>query len=484
MKIHLVLSIVFCISALSFGEAKSKKRDVVPPPVDERLSRDPDILEVLPAQQFVQFSEMDPIPEDVIQWDKRHLDFVYISKNQRPYIYLSGTLGEGLELFLNEQPVPLVDRKFEQRISLAPEPRSFTLRILNTTEQTSQNYRLVYSWMKIPPSLRIRVKESDTGVVVEKSTGFSGQLKRSAFTQLYSGGEAVQTVDLDSQRRAKLSFRITYPREAEESYDGWSLVVKDSDKKPVAEIKRYGSPPLYVDWGEIWTQIASIGTYTYQVNLYKEDQVYEGVESKFETTAGRSVVRSNHAPAVSVEPRQEFGYLTVKTNASYTFSNVYALTDVPVTIQQLVLLRASGMLSLPNITPTDSFTFTRLGAGVRLYGSGSDSIWGETYLYRLDVYLSHTAYTTFQADRFTQINLLLEPHLVLWQKHYFVPHIEAGLGTGSMKLAAGLAYQFFIRPWSLKMGMGVAYDGLVKNDSNPSAKFNAFRFLTSFTFLL
>ena len=109
-------------------------------------------------------------------------------------------------------------------------------------------------------------------------------------------------------------------------------------------------------------------------------------------------------------------------------------------------------------------------------------------MYHFDFYISYTAFTTAQAEeltRFAQIAFLLEPHVVLWAYHFLVPWIEYGtkVGVGTQRVSTGINYYFYVRPWSVRMGFGVAYDNMFSLPE-PQLEWTIFRALTSLVFYL
>ncbi len=110
-------------------------------------------------------------------------------------------------------------------------------------------------------------------------------------------------------------------------------------------------------------------------------------------------------------------------------------------------------------------------------------------MYHLDVYVSYTGFTVSPDEgiqRFSQVAFLVEPHLVLWRYHFLVPWVEYGtkVGLGTQRVSTGLSYYFYMRPWSVRMGMGVAYDDMFFTAISGVPPWRLFRVLTSLVFFL
>ena len=159
------------------------------------------IVELVLTKAYVEFSELDPLPKGVIGWDKNSGKYLYISKDEAPFIFLFGKLKEGYELSFNDKWVPVNKGRFEFKVSLPLEPNVFSLKIF-TPQRKFHMYRLIYSWGKFPPSLRYRVKEE--GMITERAWGYSGKYSRSGWVQLYSHSNPTPVVDLDAQQQAQL----------------------------------------------------------------------------------------------------------------------------------------------------------------------------------------------------------------------------------------------------------------------------------------
>lgn len=442
------------------------------------------IFEVLPAKDYLELSELDPIPKDILQWDKRSGSLLNISAEEPPYVLLFGALRQGYGLQLDKTRVPTKRGKFEVKFIPPLQSTTVTIRITADSGQT-KTYRLLNHWIKIPPSLRVKVKEGDK--IVEKTLGFYGELKRSAFVQLYSGGTPVSIVDIDSNKYAKLYFRIQYSKD--DSYDEWVLRIKDSDGDVVGELRRLGSPPPFVDWREAAKEVFARDTYTYALDLIKGENVYEGISQTFETIEGLSLMHHDYLPRFKIEPKGEIGYFMFENQDGIKYSNLLLGGDLPISFRDRLLIRFTGMTSIHSLDPQSLYTFTRVGVGVRAYGDTRFWLLGDPFIFRADLIASYTGITTYpQAfiKRHSHPAILFEPHLVFWAYHYITPWVEAGIkpdGT-QRRLSYGLSYYFFIRPWQLKLGLGFAFDKLTKLDLNPNLRFKVFRMFTSFTFFL
>ncbi len=76
--------------------------------------------------------------------------------------------------------------------------------------------------------------------------------------------------------------------------------------------------------------------------------------------------------------------------------------------------------------------------------------------------------------------------MVLWAYHYLIPWIEYGAKASleQQRISFGLSYEFFIRPWSVKLGLGMAYDKLFSFKTAPTLEFSVLRSLVNFIFVL
>ncbi len=444
----------------------------------------PKMFEVVPAKDYLLLTPLDPLPPDMLRWDKQSGTLLYLSSEEPPYIFLYGTLMPGHRLLVNKNQIPPRRGKFEYKFQVPLQSTVVNLTIVRS-DGSSKSFRLLNHWIKVPPSMRIKVQEGDK--IVEKNLGFFGEFKKSAFVQLYSGSNPIEVVDLDSQKHARLIFRIEYPQV--EKFDGWTFRIKDSEGAVVGEMKRVGSPPPFVDWREVAAEVFAKDTYTYQVDLQKDQRLYEGTVGTFKTIEGLGVLHHGYLPKIKVEPRADFGFYNFKNEAGVDYSALFTGADLPVVLWDRLIFRATALTTLHSLDTRAVYTYTRVGTGVRIYGDLSQSLLGDLFVFRADLLICHTGFTTYPdafIKRHSHPALLFETHLVLWTYHYLTPWIEYGMKPGGdqTRISYGASYHFFIRPWQVKFGMGIAYDKLTKLTLNPDLQFKVFRTMAGFTFFL
>lgn len=444
------------------------------------------IAEIVMTKSYVEFSELDPLPRGVIGWDKNSGKYLYISKEETPFIFLFGKLKAGHELSFNDKWVPVTkDGRFEFKVSLPLEPSVFAIKIFSPNRKFHM-YRLIYSWSKFPPTIRYRVKEEEDQVI-EKSWGYSGKYSRSGWAQLYAGNNPTPVVDLDAQRQAQLYFRIYNPPEPEDFYDAWSLTIRNSLNEKVGYVKRYGAPPTYLDWRELNPKVFAQDTYTYQLDLFGGGgNIFEGKPNRFDTTEGHALLEHQYVPGFQFEPQGEIGYFSFSNLRGIAYSGISVGGDLPFVFENRFLARLHLSLSLHNLSETNTLNYSRIGLGYRFGGVGQSPTWGQPYFFRVDVYVNFTNFTVHPVVgvvRYTHPSLLIEPHLLLWNYHYIVPFIEYGsrFRLEEQRLSFGLTYYFYIRPWALKFGLGFSYDKVFVHP-DPEVRFTLFRTMTQLLF--
>lgn len=471
----------------------TKKIPSSPLPEDDPSTQEPalvfnsgSIMQVVPTKNFVEFSELDPLPSDTIKWDKNSGKFLYISKVESPFIYLFGSIKPGYEVSVNNRWVPVKKGRFEIKLSLPLEPSQFGVKIFGLN-RSIQLYRLAYSWLKFPPALRFRVKEEEK--VIEKAWGYSGRYSRSGWVQLYSGNNPVPIVDLDSVRIANFSFRIYYPPEPEDIYDGYALYIYNSKNEIVGEYKKLGSPPPFIDWRDVAPRVFEADTYHYRIDLFRGEFIFSGKPNRFDTIESYALVNHRYRRNLEFEPKEEIGYFSWTNASGEDYEGLYVGADLPAALWNQFLMRGTVQASLHNLDENNVLSFMRIGAGVRLFGGGHNDLMGDPYLFRLDVYLNYSNFTVKpynNINRFSHPSVLVEPHFLLWNYHYIVPWVEYGtrLRREEERLSFGCGYYFYIRPWSIKLGLAFSYDKLLTFTGNPDLKFNIFRTSASLAYSL
>lgn len=443
--------------------------------------------EILPAPEYLEFSELDPLPDGLVEWSPNSARFLYLNQNELPYVYFMGKLKPGSELMFENQFIqPDKERgEFSIRVPLRLKPSVFQFRI-SSSDGKIVIFRLVNFWLKLPSTFSYKIQTKDGVVEIGKS--FYTRFEHSAFAQLYSGNRPTSIVDLDAQKHALLTFRVYAPPKREEVYDGWELEVRNEAGAQIARIKRYGYPPGFVDWRELrLTQLAR-GQYTYRINLFNHGKTFEGPTNTFQTIEGLSVVRHEFLPAIVLEPRGEVGYFRFKNNRGLDYDNQFIAADLNLVFWKRFLARGHGMASIHSGNPTSTFAVARGGLGMRFFDDGYSWL-GRPYLIKLDVLVNYSALTISpdsSVRRFSTLGLLIEPHMVLWKYHYFTPWVEMASSPNmtSQRVSMGLGYEFYVRPWSVRVGMNVAYDWLLRYAPRPDLRFSVFRTGASFTFFL
>lgn len=444
------------------------------------------IIEVLAADEYVDLTELDPVRDDAINWDPTSHRFLYVSNEAPAFVFLTGTLLPGHELSWDGKWIEPKGNRFQIRVPFPVEPTRHELRVYSPSRKF-RSYRYVSHWLKVPSSIRTRTKDPQSAF--SRAVGFGELYRNTPSIQLYSGQAASSHVDLDATKHARLTFRVFPAPLPDFTPDGFRLVIRNERRMVVAEVSRLGQPPDFFDWREVATNFHSSGRYTYQLTVYKEKRTYEGAIGEFDAVEGLSLLNHDYLPAFQFEPREEVGYFFYRNQAGVTYSHVYVGADLPVVLWNRFLLRATGLMSLHTPDPGTNLTYTRIGGGFRFFGQGNNDILGTPHIFRIDLYLAHTGFTVYEGapvQRYSQFAMLLEPHLVLWSYHYIVPWIEFAMkpDTTQERLSFGLSYQFYIRPWSVKLGMGVSYDNLFHFQNAEPMQFSVLRTLTTFTFFL
>jgi|GEM_PF-5496211 len=443
--------------------------------------------EILPAPEFLEFSELDPLPEGLIEWSPNSARFLYLSQNELPYVYFMGKIKAGHELMFENQFI-LPDeekREFSIRVPLRLKPTVFQFRISDGQGKLVL-FRLVNFWLKLPSTFSYKI-QTKAGVV-EIGKSFYTRFEHSAFAQLYSANHPASIVDLDALKHAELTFRVYAPPKREEVYDAWEIEIRDENAKIISRLKRYGFPPSYVDWRELGLNSIPRGEYTYRINLFNQGKTFEGAANKFQTMEGRSIVKHDFLPAWVLEPRGELGYLRFTNKRQLSYSNEYIAADISLVYRNRYILRGFGMASIHSSDPAATMANARAGAGFRIFGDGYGWL-GRPYLFRVDILANYSALTISpdsSVRRFSTFSLLIEPHMVIWRYHYLTPWVEFGSSPSmdTQRLSAGFGYDFYVRPWSVRVGMNIAYDWLMRYTPRPDLRFGVFRTSASFTFFL
>lgn len=444
------------------------------------------ILEVVNADDYIEFAFIEAIDEEAINWDPNSGRFIYLSANEPPFVFLTGTIKPGWELSADDKWVSLREQRFQVKVYLPLEPRVARLKLFEP-DRGFKVYRMVHYWTKIPETLRKQVLQGDPKIW--KRLGYSKKIESAAFAQLYQGQRPATFVDLDSIKHANLTFRLIKPPVPEDAYDGWRLTVRDARNRLIGEASKYGKSPPYLEWKEVVPRLSASGTYTYRITLYRDDKIYEGPQNAFDAAEGLSVLPRDYLPSIQFEPREEIGHFSFRNDLGVQYSGFYVGCDVSFVFANRFVVRGVGLMSMHNVDPLQSYTFTRVGGGFRFGGHGDDPILGVPHLYRVDILLSHsgiTIYPNAPVRRYTHFSLLVEPHVVLHGYHYVVPWFELGskVEFEQMRFSAGLTYFYYIRPWSTKLGMGLVWDRLFKFEGAEELKFSIFRANVNFTFFL
>jgi len=442
--------------------------------------------EIVSTDEYVDFHALDPVDENLIQWDPSSAKFVYVSPSEAPYLFLTGVLKPGYEISFGDRFVPLQDLRFQIKVSLPTDPRIHRLKLF-APDRTFSVFRIAHFWLKLPPAY-LKLIEGKSPLI-QRALGFSVSLKGSPFVQLYATTSPTTTVDLDSLRHASLTFRFFPPLLVEPGYDGWRLTIRDSRNNLAGEVAKFGRPPPYIEWKSVASKIHAAGTYTYRLNLYKDETVYEGVANTVSAVEGSSVLAHPYLPTVQLDPRAELGYYAFRIHHGVQYSGFFLGVDMPLTLYNRILIRGSAIVSLHSLDPQQNITFLRIGAGFRLYGHGDGPIFGRPHIYRIDILFNQTGFTAFPTAairRYTQFSVLVEPNLVLWGHHYVVPWLEFATRSRfeQQRLSTGLNYYFFVRPWSVKLGLGFAFDWLYHFQDTPLSRYTLLRTHGTIAFVL
>ncbi len=453
---------------------------------DDLASAQSSEQEILPAGEYVEFSELDPVPPDMIEWSPNSGRFLYVNQGSLPYVYFMGKLAPGHELVFQNQFVQIDPERpeFSLKIPLQLKPTLFEFRVL-TPEGKVRVFQLINYWLSRPSTFSFKVKTQQGVEEIGKS--FYSRFESSAFVQLYSRHRPARTVDLDALKHSALSFRIYAPPIREEVYDGWELIVKDRKSRIIARLVRYGFPPPYVDWREMGLINLSPGQYSYQINLLDQGRKHEGPSNTFQTVEGNSIVVHDFFPVALFEPRGELGHYQFKNKQGLSYGGFYVSADLTVLIKQRYVFHGSVTGSV-NMAADESSNFanTRLGFGVRLYGENFGWL-GNPFRYRIDLLANYssTAVSPNAPDPHLSVaSLLIEPHMVIWGRHHLTPWLELGShpSLNTQKLTFGLGYNFHVRSWPLRIGLRLSYDWLLRHTNNPLSEFSVIRTGVSFGF--
>ncbi len=469
-------------------EKKQVEKEVTPSPspkVEEKPKvSESEISEVLISKNYLQVTQLDQM-NPYVEWDSRNGKSLYIPEDGEAYILLLGKMKDKYSLSINDKFVPLMsDGNFEYKLVVPSEPTTMNYTVKKPDGRT-ESFKVQFTWIKNPGSIRVKVKE---GNETEKTIGFSGNIKLAASVQLIKAGEQVQQVETVFHKKAALRFKITVP-ETEEKLESWTLTIKNSKKDIYAQRKKNGSPPKEVDWNEIVPDVLPAGNYSYRVTLYTKTGVFEGPLEKFEAVEGVISIKHTAAWDITLEPKEEIGYLTYKNNNSFDTSSLYVGTELPLLLRNRYILRPGGMLALPTANPENAYYSARALLGVRLIGGGKKFLFlNAPYEMQLDVLLGLTRFSLSSRSNtadFNHLTLALQPDLVISGQQYITPLFEYSADSSfkSMRLSMGMIYQFYVRAWSLKWGMGAVYDNLFQ-DSIEANKYSLFRVLSSFQFQL
>lgn len=453
---------------------------------DDLASAQSSEQEILPAGEYVEFGELDPVPSNMIEWSPNSGRFLYVTQGSLPYVYFMGKLAPGHELVFQNQFVQIdaERREFSLKVPLQLKPTLFEFRVL-TPDGEVYVFQLINYWLSRPSTFSFKVKTQQGVEEIGKS--FYSRFESSAFVQLYSKHRPARTVDLDALKHSGLSFRIYAPPIREEVYDGWELIVKDRKSRVVSKLVRYGYPPPYVDWREMGLLNLAPGQYTYQMNLFDQGKKHEGPSNTFQTVEGTSIVVHDFFPFALFEPRGELGHYQFKNKQGLSYGGFYVGADLTVLIKQRYVFRGaiSGSLNV-GADESSNLANARVGLGVRLFGENFGWL-GSPFRYRVDLLANYssTVVSPQSADpRFSVASLLIEPHMVVWGRHYLTPWLELGShpSFNTQKLTFGLGYNFHVRSWPLRIGLRFSYDWLIRFKNNPASEFNVIRSGISFGF--
>lgn len=444
---------------------------------------DAEVAQVLNASDFVEFSGMDSFPP-AVKWDINSGKFLYLPKDSKKpsFVFLLGSIEEGHELNVDGAWISSVNGRFSAKVYLPSQPRLITVKIFDKKRNFS-SYRFAYFWK------RPLVMTPTRGIAMEKEKGARPvpRLTEGAFAQLYEGAQPTSLVDLDAIRHQALSFRLHRPPREGSEIESWSFEILTAQGVTVGQIGNNSELPEYLLWKDVAQNIVSAGTYLYKLTVTEKGNTVEGKFGTFEAIEGLSLLHHRSSPSVVFEPREELGYVAYQ-DTQVNFAIPYVGADLSWAFNDRFIIRGTGLVTLHSLEPQELFTYTRLGVGMRFFGQNTATWFGDPFIYRLDVLLNTSSYTlrpNSTQNRISQPSLLIEPHLVLGGYHYIVPTFEFGLGPDFTpeRATIGINYFFFVRPWSMKFGIGIASDQIVK-DSVQYMKFSTLRGLTSFVFTL
>jgi len=207
---------------------------------------------------FILFEILEPVPADIIQWHSDNAKTLYVKAGTPPYLYLEGTIAKNYKLALEDKNIKVDVERFRFALPLPFESTTTSLYLTDPNGKKS-THRLLTHWKKMPE-------------------GLTGTMNPIAFVQLYEGNNPTQNFKMDGSK--SLRFRIL--TSSPESFDRWTLIIKNSANKTIAVVGgKTGSPPSYLNWNEISSELKAREIYTYQVDLTLKGKLYPGKPNFF-----------------------------------------------------------------------------------------------------------------------------------------------------------------------------------------------------------
>jgi hypothetical protein len=432
--------------------------------------------DTLKTEDYLQISEVDDIPSRVFSWDAESFKILHVPDNEPPYLMVSGKIREGYEFSIQDKFIITQKGQFKYKLTIPMLPSTtFTIKMFSP-KRDFKIYRLITFWKKIPSPLKLKIEEDDK--ISEKVAGYQYEFPKSTFVQLYSKDNPCPVVDLDNQKSSNLSFRIFDPPESNRTQDAYVFTIKNSSDAVVAEIKKFGPPPKYIDWKDIGKMINESDTYFYQLDTYQNNKLEPGIQNHFDTISGKSMI--NEPKKIKLEPSQEFGSLYYFDSNSNSMLTPYIAPRFLVLFFDKFIVKASTIFSLYNTNYTQRFHQAKIGLGYRIKGSGDSKTFGSPLFFHIDfnvAYFQNWLPLSLTTNQISGLSASIEPYFVLWEDHGLLLNAEylTRFAFDYSRLSAGLEYVRFVRSLSLKFVLGGSYDRLFYQVEDPTFSFNAIR---------
>lgn len=441
--------------------------------------------EILSSAEFLEFSELDTLPKGLLEWTPNHARFLYLAKDELPYVYFAGKVKPGVEVVFNDQFIGLTPatNEFSLRVPVRLKPTMFQFRFLMPNGEVFV-LRLVNHWLKLPSTFSYRIKTSKG--ITDVGESFHTRFESTAFAQLYALNRPVQVIDLDSIVESRFTFRFFAPPKREEVYDGWALTIFDGAGNTVQAIKRFGYPPEFIDWRELTLSNLEPGDYSYRITLFNGGKTFHGASNSFHAFQGMRTVRHDFFPALIIEPRGQIGYLLFSDNEGIQYNGPYVGGELTAVIDQRFLIRGRGLSMLSSSHPSSNYASAAIGGGLRFFEEERRAL-TRTTKFRLDVLgmlSSDVVYPSATQPKYTMLALVLEPQIAIQNRYYLAPWIElASHPTFQFQsVSTGVSFDLYLRTQALRVGLLAGFTQLIRYPSQPASRYSVIRVSSNLSF--